>query len=90
MRTLLVFTLMFCTFNTFATDGYVEGLGTKTCDEVMTGMDKKELSQQDVINWTQGYFEGGPILWTGKLMLVYQLVRRIHEAHPSSYFHRRI
>ena len=61
MRTLLVFTLMFCTFNTFAADGYVEGLGTKTCDEVMTGMDKKELSQQDVINWTQGYFSGANV-----------------------------
>ena len=34
--------------------------------------------------------ERGPLLWTGKLMLLYQLVRRIHETYPSSYFHRRI
>jgi len=61
MRTLLVFTLMFCTFNTYAADGYVEGLGTKTCDEVMTGMEKKEPSQQDVINWTLGYFSGANV-----------------------------
>ncbi len=27
--------------------------------------------------------ERGPILWTGKLMLIYQLVRRIHETHTA-------
>ena len=37
-----------------------------------------------------GARERGPILWTGKLMILYQLVRRNHEAHPSSYFHGRI
>ena len=34
--------------------------------------------------------ERGSLLWTGKLMLLYQLVRRIHETYPSSYFYRRI
>jgi len=34
--------------------------------------------------------ERGPILWTGKLMLLYQLVRRTHETYPASYFYRRI
>ena len=34
--------------------------------------------------------ERGSLLWTGKLMLFYQLVRRIHETYLSSYFYRRI
>ena len=34
--------------------------------------------------------ERGPIFWTGKLMLIYQLVRRIYETHPPSYLHRRV
>ena len=34
--------------------------------------------------------ERGPILWTGKLMIFYQLVRRIHETYPASYFYGRI
>jgi len=34
--------------------------------------------------------ERGPIVWTGKLMLLYQLARRIHETYPSSYFYGRI
>ena len=37
-----------------------------------------------------GGHERGSLLWTGKLMLLYQLVRRIHETYPSSYFYRRI
>ena len=35
-------------------------------------------------------FERGPIFWTGKLMLIYQLVRRVHETHTPPYFHGRI
>ncbi len=35
-------------------------------------------------------FERGPILWTGKLMIFYQLARRIHETHPTPYFYGRI
>ena len=34
--------------------------------------------------------ERGPRLWTGKLMLIYQLVRSNHEAYPPSYLHRRV
>lgn len=34
--------------------------------------------------------ERGPIFWTGKLMLIYQLVRRVHETHTPPYFHGRI
>jgi hypothetical protein len=36
------------------------------------------------------YYERGPIFWTGKLMVIYQLVRRIHETHTAPYFHGRI
>ena len=35
-------------------------------------------------------YERGPIFWTGKLMLIYQLVRRVHETHTPPYFHGRI
>ncbi len=34
--------------------------------------------------------ERGPIFWTGKLMLIYQFVRRVHETHTPPYFHGRI
>ena len=36
------------------------------------------------------WVERGPIFWTGKLMLIYQLVRRVHETHTPPYFHGRI
>lgn len=34
--------------------------------------------------------EWGPIFWTGKLMLLYQLVRSNHETYSPSYLHRRV
>ena len=61
MRTFLLSVLLCCSSNVFAADGYVEGLGTKACVEVMTGMDKQELGQQDVLNWVQGYFSGANV-----------------------------
>jgi hypothetical protein len=39
---------------------------------------------------TESETERGPIFWTGKLMLIYQLVRRVHETHTPPYFHGRI
>jgi YVTN family beta-propeller protein len=33
--------------------------------------------------------ERGSLLWMGKLLLLYQLARRIHETYPSSYFYGR-
>lgn len=64
MGKLLAFTLLLCTCTTFAADGYVAGLGTKTCGEVMDGVAKKEMSQQDVLNWTQGYFSGANVAYS--------------------------
>ena len=37
-----------------------------------------------------GQTERGPVFWTGKLMLIYQLVRRVHETHTPPYIHGRI
>ena len=34
--------------------------------------------------------ERSPIFWTGKLVVIYQLARRVHEPHPPTYFHSRV
>ena len=34
--------------------------------------------------------ERDPLLWTGKLMLIYRLVRRTHKTYTASYFYGRI
>jgi hypothetical protein len=37
-----------------------------------------------------GISERDPLFWRGKLMLFYQLVRRLHETYPPSFFYRRV
>ena len=37
-----------------------------------------------------GMSELGSILWRGKLMILYQLVRRFHEVYTSSFIYRRV
>jgi hypothetical protein len=66
MKAFLVTILLLCTCEAFAADGYIAGIGTKTCNELATSIEKKELNQQDVLNWTQGYFSGANVAYALK------------------------
>ena len=66
MKALLASILLFCVCQAFAADGYVAGVGTRTCNEIAEGMEKKELNQQDLLNWTQGYFSGANVAYALK------------------------
>ena len=66
MKAFLALILLLCTYTVLAADGYVAGIGAKTCNELAESIEKKELNQQDVLNWTQGYFSGANVAYALK------------------------
>lgn len=96
MKILLACCLLFFAGASRAAEGYVSGLGSKTCTEIATAMGKNELGQQDLLNWTQGYFSGSNVAYglrsrtgdvnTGSSLLpdrLMSLVKSRCEAHPD-------
>ena len=88
--------LLFCAGAVCAADGYMSGLGTKTCNEIADAISKKESSQQDVLNWTQGYFSGANVAYglrskrgdvtTGSTVLLSRLMSLVKtkcDDHPE-------
>lgn len=61
-KALALFTLLFCLPSAHAAEGYISGLGTQTCDEVLTGLEQKTLNRQEAQHWVQGYFSGANVV----------------------------
>ena len=96
MKILLACCLLFFSGASCAAEGYVSGLGSKPCGEITAAMGKNELAEQDLLNWTQGYFSGSNIAYglrsrtgdvnTGSTLLpdrLLSLVKSRCEAHPD-------
>jgi hypothetical protein len=96
MKIWLACYLLFFAGTAAAAEGYVSGLGSKTCGEVTTALGKNELGEQDLLNWTQGYFSGSNVAFglrsrtgdvtTGSTMLpdrLLSLVKSRCEAHSD-------
>ena len=49
----------------------------------------KYVNQVGLLSRSTG-IELDPILWRGKLMIFYQLVRSFHETHSPSFIYRRV
>lgn len=96
MKILLACCLLFVAGASQAAEGYVSGLGSKPCSEITATMRNQHLGEQDLLNWTQGYFSGSNVAYglrsrtgdvnTGSTLLpdrLLSLVKSRCEAHPE-------
>ncbi|HEX5539695.1 MAG TPA: hypothetical protein VFX01_07885 [Methylophilaceae bacterium] len=96
MKILLAGCMLLFASAAVAAEGYVSGVGSKTCGELVDAVSKKDLSQQNVLDWTQGYFSGSNVAYglrsrsgdvtTGSSILPSRLMTLVQakcDAHPD-------
>ncbi len=59
-------------------------------DDKILSLYAKGMTTRGIVSTFKEMYELGPILWTDKLMVFYQLIRRINETNTAPIIYRRI